>query len=638
MPRMRRSPLLALSFFACLLAACGDGATTGEQTSSTQASVAASAIPPQPDWSAYSGALIQVGMASKVGVLLDELEPADRARLVALLEKKPTSFWQDRAARQIKLTTLRLHFRNKGDGTQLPLPPEEQWEISIPNPPRRELIDGHDLLTVDYAFSGVLLTDAVSPGQTEPALGRIGGSWTERFTFPVDPELLFQRTGFACMNESQFPPNSMDAEESDLFFDDHCGVEPRLSVTRCHQTELPTRSCVQALAAEVGRTTAMMTFTRLPWSKELADDVRTGVVTNLDGPDLIPVSEEFRKHRFTYRFIPLNSCTIIEKCVGDAGWRKLLMFPTADINAGAKPLDIGDVDYFHEHGGTTLSEHGLFELSACHNHYHFSHYGTFALGDGPDAQSLNRKNGFCMQPTARLANHELSPMRHPYTDCVNQGVAAGWIDEYKMGLECQWLDVTEVTPGQTLPLSFTTNPDGLLCEGTLKRDAAGETLYEPSEFTTSTGEPVDRPQCDFMPGWLANNSDSYDVSIPPLGDSYITQACREGLFGEKRDCGFKNEKLLSNCVPGQKVTLRCALPAGGSPQVVRICEGSRGLQLGIPCTYADSLASVVVAGPADVTFTCPSKRDGVETGGTYSTMTALLLPGDARAAAGCVAR
>ncbi len=568
-------------------------------------------------------------MRSTAGVLLDEIPEEHREKFAndTMIALSSIDGIEHLAKPQIRLTNMRLNFRNgfypKGTKWQLPLPPESQWEVLWTNLLERRTIEGHDYVAQDYTFETTILTDVASPGIAEPALGNIGGVWEEPFVFPIDPHFIFQRTGFACINEAQFPPNSSDAEESDLFYDHGCKVESRLSNTGCHQTEMPTMSCVEALKKHVGTVRTVVRFERLPWDPVLAEKIRTGEPTNINGPDLEPDHEEFRKHRFTYRYIPSNSCTIEEQCVGGPGWRKLLMFPTADLNRGVKPLDIGLVDYFHKEGGTTLSEHGMFELSECHGHYHFSHYGTFAL---EVEEALTRKNGFCMQPTARRWNNEASPLHHRYVDCIDQGVAPGWIDEYKMGLECQWLDVTGVAE-KTAELSFITNPDGMLCEGTLLRDENGEQLFEPTAFTTTKGTPVDRAQCDFAPGWRDNNGDAYDVTIPQAGESYVTSACAEGVSGELRNCGFKNQKRLTECVPGKTVQLSCRA-SGASPQVLRVCEGSRALGHGIPCTYNDALASAIADDVAEFSFTCPAARDAVETGGTFSYMTAPLFAGD----------
>jgi hypothetical protein len=581
---------------------------------------------------------VRLDLKSTVGVLLDDFPAAHRAELIKRLQEAPDAFWFDRARRQLRLTSMRLSFRNAfypaGTKWQLPLPPEEQWVFTLEGRPSRQVVEGHDVLAVPYHFSGILLSDVASPGTSEPALGTTGGTWEEPFIFPVDPEFLFQRTEFACINEGQFPPLSVDAEEVDLFYDHGCTAETRLSTTGCHQTELPQRSCVQALREEVGSIRTAMRFERLPWSAEVAAGVRRSTLTTNAGPDLVPDAEGFRQHRFSYRYIPASSCTLEEACVGGPGWRKLLLFPTADLNAGNAALDIGWVDYFHKEGGSVLSKHGVFEYSACHNHYHFMHYGRFQLGDG--STGIARKNGFCMQPTERTENHELSPLHHPYIDCLNQGVSVGWIDEYKMGLECQWMDVTDVPSARTLPLTFETNPEGLLCEGTLARDAQGEILFEPSALRTTAGQPVEQPVCTRTPGWQANNTTSHEVTILPTGEGYVTQPCRTGLFGSQRNCGFRASPPPSSCTPGTTVELRCST-ASTRPQVVRVCEGSRALGIGLPCTANEALASVTLDGTGTLRFTCPAARDAVETGGTYGWLTGPLFPDDARADITCVA-
>src|SRR5690606_7561869 len=139
-------------------------------------------------------------MKSSVGVLLDEIPAAHRDRAAAELIAADAGFWRARAAMQVETTYYRLTYRNffVDVGGQLPLPPRELWGLDLGAPERRT-IDGHDLVVVDYTFTGTLLTAADQPGTSEPKLGEIGGVWDEEFTLPVDPEHLLERTGYACM-------------------------------------------------------------------------------------------------------------------------------------------------------------------------------------------------------------------------------------------------------------------------------------------------------------------------------------------------------------------------------------------------------------------------------------------------------
>jgi hypothetical protein len=263
------------------------------------------------------------------------------------------------------------------------------------------------------------------------------------------------------------------------------------------------------------------------------------------------------------------------------------------------------------------------------------HYGTFSYNNNA---ALTTKRGFCLQSTNRLSNNEYSPLHNPYPDCHYQGVEVGWVDEYKAGLPCQWIDVTSQKGGTTGPLKFVSNPDGFLCEGTPILDAQGNQTWTPTNFTTSTGQPVDKPACTYSPGWFDNNTDQYNVTLPNNGDGYVTLPCTHDQLGPLRNCGIASaSSKLSTCTPGAKVTLQCTVPTGSAPQLARICEGSKALGAGVACTFQDALANVTVQAGAStpVTFTCPAGRDSVETGGAYALYGGAVFADDKAATITC---
>jgi hypothetical protein len=313
--------------------------------------------------------------------------------------------------------------------------------------------------------------------------------------------------------------------------------------------------------------------------------------------------------------------------VGGSGWRRLLQFTASIQNKGGRPLVVGSTD-----DGSPLRENNDFEFSACHGHFHFSHYGQFDFGSFP-----GDKRAFCVESTARWFNNEQVPQVHPYS-CENQGVETGWGDDYIAGVECQWVDITDVPAPRhgkttTLPLAFQFNPDKFLCEGTPVLDAAGNQVFEPTSFVTETGEPVNRPKCSFAPGTIANNRASVPVTIPEKG-GFVTAACTRNQSGGLRDCGFE-ESALRTCRPGAQVTLHCSSPASERPQVMRVCEASAKLG-GTACVYRSSLANANVHGnPSTVTFTCPAARDATETGGRYAIYSGAMIDGDDRAPVTC---
>lgn len=589
--------------------------------------------PPEPPPPEATGALIGVSFEGRVGVLLDELPAELRDRAARQVLDEPNRFWIARARAQLALATYRLVFRNffyddeEGKG-QLPLPPESLWQIELTSYPARRAVDGHDFVMVDYRFTSTLLTDLDSPAEAEPALAEPGGVWQEDFVLPLDPELLLQRTGFACMDESEFPPGSVDAENVTTFYDQECeGGE-----SDCHVTGEVDEDCLTVLDRAVGALQSPMVFERLAWDPALADAARVEEVTVPDVPDIAVIGEGLDVQRMIYRYIAPDSCAMVEGCVGGSGWRRLLQFDASVKNLGGVALDIGEVDYYLEDTGTELGDHHVFVYSSCHEHYHFSHYGDFQFHTGESFRG--NKQAFCLQSTNRYSNNESSPLTHPYGSCEYQGIQAGWGDDYGAGIECQWIDVTEAETGTGVEgtVAFEFNPDRFLCEGTPERDSEGYLVFEPSEFETEDGETVDRPVCEFAPDYESNNYQERPVNTP--SDGLIATACTRGQLGPLRDCGFSagsGPLAQLACDVDSTVTLRCSLPADSAPIVLRVCEYSEQLETGVACVFRDAIVNeVVAAGETDLTIECPDARDAAsEPGGRVSLYLAPVLPGDA---------
>jgi hypothetical protein len=182
-----------------------------------------------------AGALVRMDTSSRVAVLLDDV-PAGPLREAAAASAlaQPPSFWTERAAHQIRLMYYRLVFRgafyasssggssNAHTRGPLPLPPHEVWKIALTGAPHRVTEAQHDEIVTDYTFQTYLVTDAASPGAVEPNLAAVGGTWDEPFQLPDDPDLLLERTGYACMDEFEYPPGSVFEENTWYFYDDSC--------------------------------------------------------------------------------------------------------------------------------------------------------------------------------------------------------------------------------------------------------------------------------------------------------------------------------------------------------------------------------------------------------------------------------
>jgi hypothetical protein len=572
-----------------------------------------------------AGALIQISMESQVGVLLDEIPAAIRDQVAGEIREQSESYWLALAQEQVHLTRNRLNFRNfvyPGKG-QLPLPPEEVWSIRLhATEPERQTIQGHDLVMIGYTFNSTLLTDMDSPGQAEPALAEVGGVWLEPFIFPADPHLLLQRTGNACINEGGFPPNSFDSQNIWIFYDYSCEADSA-GAAGCHRTRLPRLSCREALQERIGEIETAMRFERLAWDSELADTVRVEAGAAAESPDLMVVGEDLETNRIVYRYIEPDDCALLEGAVGGSGWRRLLQFSATVANIGGQALDIGPVV------AEDLDNH-VFTYNSCHDHFHYSNYGEFSLGSQDLPQ--NSKQAFCVQSTSRFSNNEVTPLVHNYS-CRLQGIEAGWVDEYVAGLDTQWVDITDMDippEGLVAELTFTSNSDQFLCEGTPVSDENGEVVWVPSGFATADGEIINRPECEFTPDWESNNRSSRDVFLPQRG-SFVSEPCLNGAFSPLRNCGFiELPEEDHSCTPGTTVERSFRLEAGDGMQALRVCERSDSLGSGLACTYEESLANVIVGNePAAVTFVCPQVRDAQEFEGDYALYTAPIWPLDA---------
>lgn len=153
-------------------------------------------------------------------------------------------------------------------------------------------------------------------------------------------------------------------------------------------------------------------------------------------PDLTIDAERIgASARMEKRTFAANACVIQEGCVAMPGERVLMRFDLETPNIGDGDLYLGDPSDSAE----------LFTYSACHNHFHFESYAAYELRDQNDTVvATGHKQAFCL-----LDWHAYLPGADPDAvyDCQFQGIQAGWSDVYGSNLDCQWVDVTGVPPG-----------------------------------------------------------------------------------------------------------------------------------------------------------------------------------------------
>ncbi len=169
-------------------------------------------------------------------------------------------------------------------------------------------------------------------------------------------------------------------------------------------------------------------------------------VPDLDGlPDLI-VDEKATRNNWLVRVERLapDFCSVIE---GDVtpGERTLLRFTVTTPNIGDGDVFVGNpIEHMDPNGdGSYADADQLFELSTCHDHFHFKNYATYRLLDASGKEWKAAKRGFCMLDTDPY-NVNNGDGTWTYRSCGTttspgfQGVSTGWSDTYMFFLGGQY--------------------------------------------------------------------------------------------------------------------------------------------------------------------------------------------------------
>jgi hypothetical protein len=275
-----------------------------------------------------------------------------------------------------------------------------------------------------------------------------------------------------------------------------------------------------------------------------------------------------------WRYFPPDDCALLERCAGGPGWRRLLLFDTVTPNLGSADLFMGAPAYNADR----------FEYSACHMHHHFNGYAGYELRR-PDGVVLARghKQAFCLMDSTPYPDGPEDGVQYV---CENQGIQRGWQDVYGSDLDCQWVDVTDVPPGN-YSLRVEVNTDHTLNE----RD-------------------------------YGNNVTTVPITVTPDdSDADPTVPCPTPREGVNRQCGLRVSGSF-DCTPGENVRAGCSstcrLGSCSGDTVLRICPGDR------PCGPRAALAGNDDSGCGGDTcsasrFVCPpSGRYTVLYGGLAS--------------------
>ena len=220
-------------------------------------------------------------------------------------------------------------------------------------------------------------------------------------------------------------------------------------------------------------------------------------------PDLIVRSDILARHWVVRdEDLPANFCSVIEGGV-TPGLRRLIRFTVTTPNIGDADIALGDPN------AHIAANDGLYELAACHNHFHFRHYAVYELID-PSTGFVWRaaKRGFCMidtDPNPAYYGPRQGPRRFNSCGRVgvagNQGISAGWSDTYNLHLGGQYFVLdggdgqAPLPPGNYI-LRITVNPPYVAAAG------------EPCPFVDPLGFCHQLPESDY-----SNNVGQIEVTI-----------------------------------------------------------------------------------------------------------------------------
>ena len=158
--------------------------------------------------------------------------------------------------------------------------------------------------------------------------------------------------------------------------------------------------------------------------------------------DVILSSLELREEQAT-------NCQVVEGCMTGYGQRTVLAFTTWIKN-------IGDIDYYV---GNPTANPTQFTFGNCHGHAHYEGYADYILyrNDGQNIP-IGHKNGFCVMDL------ECNDGGTGQYGCSNMGISKQCGDIYSSGLDCQWIDITDVDTAEyilAIKVNWDQSPDAL---------------------------------------------------------------------------------------------------------------------------------------------------------------------------------
>ncbi|XP_018410140.1 PREDICTED: lysyl oxidase homolog 1 [Nanorana parkeri] len=198
-------------------------------------------------------------------------------------------------------------------------------------------------------------------------------------------------------------------------------------------------------------------------------------------PDLVPDPSYVQAATYVQRaHLYSLRCAAEERCLSSSAYaadtsdydvRVLLRFPQRVKNQGT-----GDF--------LPTRPRQAWEWHSCHQHYHsmdeFSHYDLLDATTGRKVAE-GHKASFCLEDTTC----DFGNLKRYACTSHTQGLSPGCYDTYNADIDCQWIDITEVKPGNYI-LKVVVNPKYLVLESDFTNNVVRCNIHYTGRYVSAT--------------------------------------------------------------------------------------------------------------------------------------------------------
>ncbi|NWY05612.1 LOXL1 oxidase, partial [Nothoprocta ornata] len=198
-------------------------------------------------------------------------------------------------------------------------------------------------------------------------------------------------------------------------------------------------------------------------------------------PDLVPDPNYVQASTYVQRaHLYSLRCAAEEKCLASTAYtaeatdydvRVLLRFPQRVKNQGT-------ADFL-----PSRPRHA-WEWHSCHQHYHsmdeFSHYDLLDATTGRKVAE-GHKASFCLEDTTC----DFGNLKRYACTSHTQGLSPGCYDTYNADIDCQWIDITDVQPGNYV-LKVQVNPKYIVLESDFTNNVVRCNIHYTGRYVATT--------------------------------------------------------------------------------------------------------------------------------------------------------